>query len=95
MKPKIKSIETSCRVWSEGDRHMFVSFTRWTGNTVTKPPDYSTSGFYHPTPASIARCRRAQDKAAGAGVDIFSSPVHPLPENIQWALNSGDGVYRP
>lgn len=75
MKPTIKAIEVTCRAWPDGRWEPFVAFDRWTGNSTETTPDFSTRSFYHPTQASIARCRRAQDKAAGAAVEIFRAPV--------------------
>lgn len=65
MKPKIKEIDVSCRVWEDGHWEPFVAFDHWTGNSTQGTPDFFTSSFYHPTQASIARCRRAQDQMAG------------------------------
>jgi hypothetical protein len=89
MKPKIKEISVDCREWADGGFHRAVYFSRWTGFGVGEEQfavqNSTYSRFYEPTPASIARCRRAQDKMAGADVEIFGQSIEIASERERCA----------
>ena len=66
MKPPIRDIEISARQWDGRDSRWgyMVSFSRWStiDPQTCEAQDFASRPFYRPTPASLARCRRAQEQ---------------------------------
>jgi hypothetical protein len=60
-KPRIKCIEIATREWKHGVIEPMITFERWDGYKGLAPKHFMYRTFFHPTAASLTRCRRAQD----------------------------------
>ena len=66
MHPKVKKIEITRREFDPDEYKTLITFARWSQRKVkgvwkTNQDTNQYQTFWNPTPASLARCRRAQD----------------------------------